>query len=608
MHRPLARKFAAAFLSTGLALAVPQPAEAQTKGGRLALNLLEPTPTGDAFHAVSSPRIGGHLVLRGAALFDYASRPLTVTDEQIPIVADQGFVRADVSLSLWDRVLVSAHLPLALVQSGKSPNIPGLDAPTPRAPVLGDLRVGARVRVLGKDDRAPFQLGLGMNAFAPTAPTDAFVGEGSLRTDVQALAGGRMSLRFPLVWSATVGAMLRMSDSPHALRFGAGAAVLLVDERLSVGAEIHGTRALGVTRLIDAQFTNITAAPSLGLEVLGEARLRVYRGMTFAAAAGPGLLSGLGTPAFRGIFLVGWAAAAESRSALTTTREPPKDRDGDGLRDDVDACPDKKGVLSGDPNRDGCPPPDRDGDGVLDFDDACPLAAGENNSIERKHGCPADRDEDSIPDREDVCPEVKGLAESKKRGCPSDRDDDGIFDTLDACPDQKGVAAPDPLQRGCSEDMDGDGIAYPADLCPTDRGAADAPDKGCPRFVRLQGDEVVLSKRIEFARSFRVKGPAVTPESMPVLEEIQGLLRDHPAIQKLEVQGHTDDAGDVKKKLALSQEEAESVVSALVELGVPADKLVAKGYGHKKPIADNRIPDGRRANRRIAFSVIVRTK
>ncbi|MDI3284237.1 OmpA family protein [Polyangium sp. 15x6] len=608
MHSPLSRKFAPALLSFGLAFAATQPAEAQTKSGQLALNLFEPTPTGDAFLAVPSPRIGGHLVPRGAALFDYASRPLTITDRQVPIVAGQGFVRADLSLSLWDRVLVSVHMPLALVQSGEAPNVPGLDAPAPRAPVLGDLRVGARVRVLGKDDRAPFQLGLGVNAFAPTAPDDTFVGEGDWRADVHALAGGRVKLRLPLVWSATVGAMLRMSDSPHALRFGAGAAVLLVDERLSVGAEIHGTRALGETRLIDARFTDITAAPSLGLELLGEARLRVFRGMTFAAAAGPGLLSGLGTPAFRGIFLVGWAAPAGSRSPVTTASPPPKDRDGDGLRDDADACPDEKGILSGDPSRDGCPPPDRDRDGVLDLEDACPLVAGEQNTSERKNGCPADRDEDGVPDREDVCPEIKGLAETKKRGCPADRDDDGVFDTLDACPDQKGVAVSDPVQRGCPKDMDGDGLEFPEDLCPADRGAADAPEKGCPLFVQLKGDEVALSRRIEFAPSLRVKGLAVTPESIPVLEEIKGLLRDHPEIQRLEVQGHTDDAGDVKKKLATSQEEADTVVRTLVELGVSADKLVAKGYGHKKPIADNRVAAGRRANRRIAFTVIARAR
>ena len=47
--------------------------------------------------------------------------------------------------------------------------------------------------------------------------------------------------------------------------------------------------------------------------------------------------------------------------------------------------------------------------------------------------------------------------------------------------------------------MDGDSITYPADLCPRDRGPEDAPEKGCPRFVRLKGDEVVLARTIELA-------------------------------------------------------------------------------------------------------------
>ncbi|UQA55185.1 OmpA family protein [Polyangium aurulentum] len=604
MPRP-SRALSTALVATALALAASR-ASAQTSAGRVALDPLEPTPTGDALLAVPSPRIGGHLVPRGAVLFEYASRPLLIGDE-VALVSAQGFLRADVSLALFDRLLVSVHMPVAVLQSGEDPQIEGLAVTPPSGVAPGDLRLGLRGRILGASDRAPFQLGLGGYFFVPTAPDDAYVGEGAVRADLHALLGGRAG---PVAWSASGGIHLRASDNPHAIRFGAGAAVLLADDRVSLGVDVHGLRPLEQTLLITSPATRVTAEPRIGLELLGEARLRVFSGLTVGAAAGPGLLAGLGTPSFRALVQLGWAPPGQTPRDKPTGRPEAGDRDGDGFRDDIDACPDEKGELSGDPSKDGCPPPDRDKDGILDLDDACPLIAGDRSEDSAKSGCPRDGDADGIPDREDACPAEKGLASDrpKKRGCPSDRDDDGIFDTLDACPDKAGIAAPDPIQRGCPADMDGDGVAYPEDACPRERGAPDAEQKGCPRFVRLKGDEIVLGKRVAIEPSFRAKGGVVARASMPVLEEIRALLEDHPEITKLEVQGHTSDAGDVKKKLALSQQEAELVRRTLVELGVPEEKLAARGYGHKRPIADNRLPEGRVANHRIAFAVIERKK
>ena len=83
------------------------------------------------------------------------------------------------------------------------------------------------------------------------------------------------------------------------------------------------------------------------------------------------------------------------------------DRDGDGIPDREDECPDTPGLAK----FNGCP--DTDGDGLPDHLDDCPLEPGpiENN------GCPIlDRDGDGIPDNEDECPDVPGLIEYD--GCP----------------------------------------------------------------------------------------------------------------------------------------------------------------------------------------------
>ncbi len=87
----------------------------------------------------------------------------------------------------------------------------------------------------------------------------------------------------------------------------------------------------------------------------------------------------------------------------------------------------------------GCPVRDRDGDGIADKDDKCPDAKGPAAT----GGCP-DRDGDGVADKDDACPDKKG--DSAHKGCP-DTDGDGIYDNEDRCPEKAGVAA----LKGCPE-------------------------------------------------------------------------------------------------------------------------------------------------------------
>ncbi len=95
---------------------------------------------------------------------------------------------------------------------------------------------------------------------------------------------------------------------------------------------------------------------------------------------------------------------------------PPPDRDGDGVADYDDACPDDPGL----PELDGCPPPpDTDGDGIRDPDDKCPEQAG----VPEYEGCPIpDSDGDGILDPDDDCvdkPETQNGFEDED-GCPDE--------------------------------------------------------------------------------------------------------------------------------------------------------------------------------------------
>jgi outer membrane protein OmpA-like peptidoglycan-associated protein len=217
------------------------------------------------------------------------------------------------------------------------------------------------------------------------------------------------------------------------------------------------------------------------------------------------------------------------------------DKDGDGILDEVDACPEQPEDKDLFEDEDGCPDPDNDKDTVLDPLDKCPNTAG---PVENE-GCPyGDRDGDGINDKEDACPDAPedkdgdrdsdgrpdldvdgdgvedcvagcpmlptkgpdgkevappscdlctaGTPETTKEdkdnfedadGCPEvDNDKDGLLDNVDACPNEPGP----PENKGCPiKDKDGDGFLDDKDACPEVAGVKwpNNPAKdGCPRL------------------------------------------------------------------------------------------------------------------------------
>jgi len=76
-------------------------------------------------------------------------------------------------------------------------------------------------------------------------------------------------------------------------------------------------------------------------------------------------------------------------------------------------------------------------------------------------------------------------------------------------------------------------------------------------------------------------------------------------IERIRIEGHTDNLGNAKYNEALSLRRAESVAQHLVRIGWRDSAIERRGYGADKPVADNATPSGRAQNRRVAIAVKV---
>ncbi|KYF92629.1 porin [Sorangium cellulosum] len=572
---------AAALCLLGAAAQAEAQEPARPEG--FALDRFQPAPAGDRMFGVQSAYAAGDASPHIMILGDYAQDPLVLRrlrgNEDIgdgKVVGSQLLLHLSASLSLWERLTVNVDLPLAF-QSGGGGVASGAVLPQPATSALGDLRLGARATLFG-DYFDPFQIALGGYVWLPTGDPEAYSGDGDVRGSPQLILGGHLDRA---VWSLAAGPEFRSTrqfanvEQGMMVHWGAGVGLLLDDERrLQIGPEITGSITISD---VQQRTTN--------LEALLGGRYRFASDFEAGLGVGPGLTAGVGTPSFRAVAMVAYSPEV---------KPPVKDRDGDGIPDDADACPDIAGVGSTDRAKNGCPPPkDADRDGILDAVDACPAVAGVASPDPKKNGCPPPGDRDQAgPSNEDP----------KQHGCPPppDRDSDKIPDPSDACPDLPGIATTDPATNGCPGDTDGDGIRDDQDACPNEKGKPNEDPKqhGCPASVRVTETEIVILQQVQFIR----------PVSHELLEEVAGVLKDHPEILKIEVQGHTDDRGARQFNTKLSQARAESVLMALVERGIAPERMQAKGYGPDVPIADNKTEAGRQKNRRVQFNIIEKAK
>ncbi|HUL60930.1 MAG TPA: OmpA family protein [Anaeromyxobacteraceae bacterium] len=297
----------------------------------------------------------------------------------------------------FGRVELGVDVPFALSQSSnmsllQDQGVTGpLVAPIPSS-ALGDIRLVAKLPLLDRS-WSPVAAAALLDLRAPTGNGTAFYGDGfaavpsvvatrefgEVRLDVQAGYAVRGAGQYAqlvvhdgFVWG--VGASM---DLPPLANVARWRAILELTGGWPRGEDLS---------------TDRYRAP---LEGRAGLRAAVWRGLSVELGGGTGIgEAGYGHPSWRVFFGVRWEHARP-------------DRDGDGVPDDEDRCPDLPGLAE----LHGCPDEDTDGDGVPNRIDLCPLEKGPPEL----DGCP-DFDGDGIPDREDRCPKEPGPASND--GCP----------------------------------------------------------------------------------------------------------------------------------------------------------------------------------------------
>ncbi len=118
--------------------------------------------------------------------------------------------------------------------------------------------------------------------------------------------------------------------------------------------------------------------------------------------------------------------------------------------------------------------------------------------------------------------------------------------------------------------------------------------------LNIKAKKINVRKKIHFASGKDV----LRADAYQILDGVIDILVNHSEVKKLRIEGHTDSKGSRRLNSKLSQGRAEAVMNYLLQQGISAEKLEAKGYGPDKPIAPNTTRRGREQNRRVEFTIL----
>jgi OOP family OmpA-OmpF porin len=159
-----------------------------------------------------------------------------------------------------------------------------------------------------------------------------------------------------------------------------------------------------------------------------------------------------------------------------------------------------------------------------------------------------------------------------------DSDGDGVFDYMDKCPD---------TPSGVKVDKDG---------CPLPVAAQPAPAVAAAAAPAVEPAPPPPMPALRGA-NFDFDMAVIRPEDTEYLDQSIATLKEWGDV-KVEVAGHTDSVGTEEYNQGLSLRRANAVRDYLMR-AIAADRLIVRGYGESRPVADNATAAGRFMNRRV---------
>jgi outer membrane protein OmpA-like peptidoglycan-associated protein len=114
------------------------------------------------------------------------------------------------------------------------------------------------------------------------------------------------------------------------------------------------------------------------------------------------------------------------------------------------------------------------------------------------------------------------------------------------------------------------------------------------KYSEMKDENIALPLRNLFFDTNRF---VIKQESFNELNELADIVKQNNF--RIEIGGHTDNEGDSKSNLVLSENRAKEVKNYLIGQGCNPLSITAKGYGETKPVSTNNNVDGKSKNRRV---------
>jgi len=563
-----------------------------------------------SFLTVEGAQVPQGLGFRVGAMFDYQHRPLLIHDcaqvedgsctewsgGEVPLIEHHLMAEVYGAISFFEVFEAAVVVPAVLYQSGEDVTGPDgtvtVESPGSAAG-LDDIRLHLKLDLLHTFGYEGDTVGLAL------VPVVSFPVGNAISSD-SFMGDSFLTFHPKLAFGANLGRVRLGLNGGYLWRQDNEFYLTEVGPRITYGAATEIGIVGGLSGVIEVFGQNGISADvaSSPLEGDGAIRYTWTNGVALTVGGGGGIIGGVGTPMFRVFAGLAWAS-------------PSADRDGDGILDNDDACPDDPEDKDTFEDEDGCPDPDNDKDTILDVDDKCAFEAEDMDNFEDADGCPdVDNDGDGLMDSADLCPDepedVDG--DEDEDGCPEedkDKDQDGILIPDDKCPDEPEDKDGFEDADGCPDpDNDGDGILDPDDKCPLEKEVVNGVDDkdGCPdeALVEIREEQIVISDKVNFKiNSAKIVGK----KSFAILDAVAQVIESRPGM-RVRIEGHTDSRAKRQHNMKLSKRRAASVKKYLANKGIPENQLESEGLGPDKPIGPNETKEGRAENRRVEFHIV----